>query len=223
MKCFKKNTVWLKLHIQISIFASIFITWQQNEKKSDHKWRHRSGLVVCCRRNSFLLWACGKKKRDTRSQEGAEGFFVRECRSATSLCTGSAEVNSRVWQVCTANAQRSLHCVFSLQLELFFKLTLVVWGIFIPIPDEGHGLAVSYLLVPEHYNQVGIIMAAVNVDFTALLNCLGGRLPNCNSAHLTCGRSRFRETLLTQQTRRYSMYIISLTGYFYCILNLFKW
>ena len=145
---------------------------------------------------------------------------MRECRSTTSLCTGGAEVNSRVWQVCTANDQRSLHCVFSRQLELFLKLTLVVWGIFISVPNEGHGLAVSFLLVPEHYNQVSIIMAAVNVDFSARLNCLGGRLPNCNSAHLTCGRSRFRITLLKQQTRRCSMYI---TGYFYCILNIFKW
>lgn len=125
-------------------------------------------------------------------QEEELGVFAREGHWTTSLCTGSAEINSWAWLVCSVYSQRSFHCTLSLQSEFFFKLSLIVCRGFISISNEGHRRTVQFLLVPEHHHKGAVIMVAANLDLSALHHYLSRRLVKCDSIDLTCGESSSR-------------------------------
>ena len=126
------------------------------------------------------------------------GFLVRESHWTTSLCTGSAEINSSVWQVCPVSNERSCCGAFSAQLELFFELSLIALGAdCISGPNEGQRQTVLSLLIPEHESKACIIVTAVDLDLSVLLHYLWRRLLKSNSSHLTCReKSRFNKMLL---------------------------
>lgn len=87
--------------------------------------------------------------------------FSWEWSYPSSLCTSSAEVHSRVRQACFLNDQSPTDCALSLHRELLLKLTLIVQGAHIPIPNQGHRAGVCLMLVPKHYNQASVIVGAV--------------------------------------------------------------
>lgn len=148
-----------------------------------------------------------------------EGFLVREWHQTTSLCTGSAEINSRVWRGRCAHNQSSSHCVCSRQLKLFFKLTLIVWAAYPPVAYEGQGPIVPSLLIPQHYNQVRVIVAAIYVDLGALLHYLGGRLLECGSAHLACGEKGVLDGAVFEATDKVDRAVFILASWGFSIIN----
>lgn len=129
--------------------------------------------LFCCRKKSWRV-------------------FEREWHWTTSLCTSSAEINSREWWVCPLYSQGSAHCALSLQSELFFKLSFVGLGAFISVSNEGHSRTSLLLLVPEHHYKGTVVMTAAYLDVRALRHHLRRGLVKYHRMDLTCGESRSR-------------------------------
>lgn len=69
-----------------------------------------------------------------------------------SLCAGSTEIHSWVWQIKLFDDQRAFHCVISFYLKPVCELALIVWFTHEHcVPNEAHRLIALLVLVPEHY------------------------------------------------------------------------
>lgn len=95
--------------------------------------------------------------------------------------TGSAEVHSRVWEVCTEHCEGPRHRGESLHFKLLLHFALIVLRANIGVSDQCHRATLWSVLVPEHNQERVVVMAAVYGDFGALLCYYGFRLFKCNS------------------------------------------